>query len=176
MSAVMSSAVGTSTGADMFLAVRSARAGDIKGEAAATDHSDEIVVHGWSWGMTQQVAAAAPTGGGGSARQAGQRRSLRPLTVYKRLDKATTSLMAVLGSNDSVRTAVLTMRKAGEGQQDFFKVTLTDGRVVDLDYAADEHGNVVEQVTFAFAKIEIEYKPQTPAGGRGGATTFAIDA
>jgi len=156
--------------------VRSARAGDIKGEAAATDHSDEIVVHGWSWGMTQQVAAAAPTGGGGSARQAGQRRSLRPLTVYKRLDKATTSLMAVLGSNDSVRTAVLTMRKAGEGQQDFFKVTLTDGRVVDLDYAADEHGNVVEQVTFAFAKIEIEYKPQTPAGGRGGATTFAIDA
>ncbi|HTT13074.1 MAG TPA: type VI secretion system tube protein Hcp [Burkholderiaceae bacterium] len=172
----MSSAVGTSTGADMFLAVRSARAGDIKGEAAATDHSDEIVVHGWSWGMTQQVAAAAPTGGGGSARQAGQRRSLRPLTVYKRLDKATTSLMAVLGSNDSVRTAVLTMRKAGEGQQDFFKVTLTDGRVVDLDYAADEHGNVVEQVTFAFAKIEIEYKPQTPAGGRGGATTFAIDA
>jgi len=176
MSAVMPSAVGTSTGADMFLTVRSARAGDIKGEAAATDHSDEIVVHGWTWGMTQQVAAAAPTGGGGSARQAGQRRSLRPLTVFKRLDKATTSLMAVLGSNDSVRTAVLTMRKAGEGQQDFFKVTLTDGRVVDLDYAADEHGNVVEQVTFAFAKIEVEYKPQTSSGGRGGATTFSIDA
>ena len=85
-------------------------------------------------------------------------------------------LMAVLGSNDSVRTAVLTMRKAGEGQQDFFKVTLTDGRVVDLDYAADEHGNVVEQVTFAFAKIEVEYKPQTSSGGRGGATTFSIDA
>jgi type VI secretion system secreted protein Hcp len=172
----MSSAVGTSTGADMFLAVRSARAGDIKGEAAATDHSEEIVVHGWSWGMTQQVAAAAPTGGGGSARQAGQRRSLRPFTVHKRLDKATTSLMAVLGSNDAVRTAVLTMRKAGEGQQDFFKVTLTDGRVVDLDYVADEHGNVVEQVTFAFAKIEVEFRPQITSGGRGGATTFAIDA
>src|SRR5215470_15391399 len=135
MPSVTPSAVGTSTGADMFLAVRSARAGDIKG------------------------AAAAATGGGGSARQAGQRRSLRPLTVYKRLDKATTSLMSVLGMNDSVRTAVLTMRKAGEGQQDFFTITLTDGRVVDLDYSADHDGNVVEQVTFAFAKIEIEYKP-----------------
>jgi len=176
MPSVIPSAVGTSTGADMFLAVRSARAGDIKGEAVATDHGEEIVVHGWTWGMTQQVAAAAPTGGGGSARQAGQRRSLRPLTVYKRLDKATTSLMAVLGNNDSVRTAILTMRKAGEGQQDFFKVTLTDGRVVDLDYVADADGNVVEQVTFAFAKIEVEYRPQTGTGARAGATTFTIDA
>src|SRR5262245_36372282 len=145
MPSVTPSAVGTSTGADMFLAVRSARAGDIEGGAVAADHGEEIVVHGWSWGMTQQVAAAAATGGGGAARQAGQRRSLRPLTVYKRLDKATTSLMAVLGNNDSVRTAILTMRKAGEGQQDFFKVTLTDGRVVDLDYVADEDGNVIEQ-------------------------------
>lgn len=172
----MPPALGSSTGADMFLAVRSARAGDIKGEAAATDHAEEIVVHGWTWGMTQQVAAAAPTGGGGSARQAGQRRSLRPLTVFKRLDKATTSLMAVLGNNDSVRTAVLTMRKAGEGQQDFLKVTLTDGRVVELDYVADDGGNVVEQVTFAFAKIEVEYRPQTGAGGRGGASMFSIEA
>jgi type VI secretion system secreted protein Hcp len=94
----------------------------------------------------------------------------------KRLDKASTSLMAVLGNNDSVRTAVLTMRKAGEGQQDFFKVTLTDGRVVDLDYVADDDGNVVEQVRFAFAKIDVEYRPQTGAGGRGGGTTFSIDA
>lgn len=160
----------------MFLSVRSARAGDIKGEAAAVDHDEQIVVHGWTWGMTQQVAAGLPTGGGGSAGQAGKRRSLRPLIVYKRLDKASTSLMSVLGSNDSVRTAVLAMRKAGEGQQDFFTVTLTDGRVVDLDYAADEHGNVVEQVTFAFAKIEIEYRPQTSTGGRGGSSTFMIDA
>lgn len=160
----------------MFLAVRSARSGDIKGESVATDHTDEIVVHGWTWGMTQQVAAASPTGGGGAARQAGQRRSLRPLTIYKRLDKASTSLMAVLGNNDSVRSAVLTMRKAGEGQQDFFKATLTDGRVVDLDYVADNDGNVVEQVTFAFAKIDIEYRTQTSSGGRGGASSFTIDA
>lgn len=159
----------------MFLAVRSARAGDIKGESVAVDHTDEIVVHGWHWGMSQQVAAAAPAGGGGSGRQAGQRRSLRPLTIFKRLDKASTSLMAVLGSNDSVRTAVLTMRKSGEGQQDFFKVTLTDGRVIDLDYAADKDGNVVEQVSLAFAKIEVEYRPQTGSGARGGASTFQAD-
>jgi type VI secretion system secreted protein Hcp len=71
---------------------------------------------------------------------------------------------------------VLTMRKAGEGQQDFFKVTLTDGRVVDLDYKADQDGNVIEQVTFAFARIEFEYSPSTNAGGRGGASSFMIDA
>ena len=91
MPAAMPSTVGTSSGADMFLSVRSARAGDIKGESVATGHDEEIIVNGWSWGMTQQVAAAAPTGGGRSARQAGQRRSLWPLTVYKQLDRATTS-------------------------------------------------------------------------------------
>jgi type VI secretion system secreted protein Hcp len=160
----------------MYLSVRSARAGDIKGESIATDHDEEIVIQGWTWGMTQQVAAAAPTGGGGSARQAGQRRSMRPLTVFKRLDRATTPLMSVLSSNDSIRSAVLTMRKAGEGQQDFFKVTLTDGRVVDLDYTADNDGNVIEQVTFAFVKIEVEYRPQTSTGGRGGSTVFNGEA
>jgi type VI secretion system secreted protein Hcp len=162
--------------ADMYLAVRSARAGDIQGESAAVDHVDEIVVHGWYWGMTQQVAAALPGGGGGSARQAGNRRSLKPFTVYKRLDKATTSLMAVLGNNDSVRSAVLSMRKAGEGQQDYFKVKLTDGRVIDLEYTADADGNVVERVTLAFAEIEFEYRPQTGTGQRGGASVFAIQA
>lgn len=172
----ISTALGASAGADMFLSVRSARSGDIKGESVATDHADEIVVNGWTWGMNQQVAAAAPTGGGGAARQAGQRRSLRPLVVFKKLDKATTSLMAVLGNNDSIRTAVLTMRKAGEGQQDFFKCTLTDGRVIDLDYRADEDGNVVESVTLAYAKIEFEYRPQTGSGGRGGASMVTLDA
>jgi type VI secretion system secreted protein Hcp len=172
----MSSAADGGRAADMFLAVRSARSGDIKGESVAVDHVDEIVVHGWTWGMTQQVAAALPAGGGGSARQAGQRRSLRPLIVFKRLDRASTSLMAVLGNNDSVRSAVLTMRKAGEGQADFFKATLTDGRVIDLDYAADADGNVVEQVSLAFAKIEFEYRPQAGTGALGGASSFQIDA
>lgn len=170
------SASGTASGADMFLAVRSARAGEIKGESAATDHEDQIVIQGWTWGMTQQVAAAAPTGGGGSARQAGQRRSMRTFTVFKQLDRGSTSLMAVLANNDAVRTAVLTMRKAGGGQQDFFKVTLTDGRVVELGYTADDSGNVVEQVTFAFNKIEVEYRPQAGDGGLGGATVFVGEA
>lgn len=169
-------ASGTASGADMFLAVRSARAGEIKGESTATSHEDQIVVQGWTWGMSQQVAAAAPTGGSGSARQAGQRRSMRTFTVFKQLDRGTTSLMAVLANNDSVRTAVLTMRKAGGGQLDFLKVTLTDGRVVELDYTADAAGNVIEQVTFAFNKIEVEYRPQSGDGGLGGATVFNGEA
>jgi type VI secretion system secreted protein Hcp len=162
--------------ADMYLSVRSARAGDIKGESLAKAHADEIVVHGWTWGMSQQVAAASPGGGGGSANQAGKRRSLQTLTVFKRLDKATTSLMAVLAGNDAVRSAALVMRKAGDEQQDFFKITLTDGRVIDLDYTADEHGNVVERASFAFAKIDFEYRPQQATGQLGGALTFATEA
>jgi type VI secretion system secreted protein Hcp len=166
----------SATAGDMYLAVRSARAGDIKGESQSEGHADEIVVHGWTWGMTQQVAAAMPTGGGGSARQAGNRRSLKTLVVFKTLDKATTSLMAVLANNDAVRTATLTMRKSGEGQQDFFKIKLSDARVVDLDYEADAQANVMERVTFAFAKAEFEYRPQSGRGQVGGASLFEVEA
>jgi type VI secretion system secreted protein Hcp len=162
------------TAGDMYLSVRSARSGDLKGESQADGHSDEIVVQGWSWGMSQQVAAGAPDGGTG--RQAGKRRSLRTLVVVKTLDRATTSLMSVLAQNDSVRTAVLSMRKAGGQQEDFFKIKLTDARVIELDYAADEQANVQERVTFAFARLEIEYRPQAGTGQLGGATTFETDA
>jgi type VI secretion system secreted protein Hcp len=164
----------SATAGDMYLSVRSARAGDIKGESQANGHVDEVVVHGWNWGLSQQVAAAAPDGGSG--KQAGKRRSLRTLVVVKTLDRATTSLMSVLYANDLVRTAVLSMRKAGGQQDDFFKITLTDARVIELDYVADEQANVQERVTFAFAHVGFEYKPQAGTGQLGGANTFDADA
>lgn len=164
----------SATAGDMYLSVRSARAGDIKGESQANTHVDEIVVHGWNWGMAQQVAAGAPDGGSG--KQAGKRRSLRTIVVVKTLDRATTSLMSVLYANDLVRTAVLTMRKSGGQQEDFFKITLTDARVIELDYVADEQANVQERVTFAFTHVGFEYKPQSGTGQLLGATTFDADA
>jgi type VI secretion system secreted protein Hcp len=164
----------SATAGDMYLAVRSARAGDIKGESQASSHVDEIVVHGWSWGLSQQVAAAAPDGGSG--KQAGKRRSLRTIVIVKTLDRATTSLMSVLYANDLVRTAVLTMRKSGGQQEDFFKITLTDARVIEIDYVADENASVQERLTLAFTHVAFEYKPQSGTGQLLGANTFEADA
>ena len=43
-------------GVDVYLKVQTKRAGAIKGESRGKDHLDEIVVHGWNWGVAVSAA------------------------------------------------------------------------------------------------------------------------
>ncbi|MGY4828983.1 Hcp family type VI secretion system effector [Sphaerotilaceae bacterium SBD11-9] len=149
---------------DIFLAVQTKRAGKVKGEAQNPGHEDDIVVKGWHWG----VAASAALG----SAQATGRRAYKGLTVVKSIDAATTALMAALATNDEVKEAKLTMRKAGSEQIDYFLITLQKARVTAVDHATDEQGNTLETVTLQFQKVSVEYRPQKSAGGRGASLTF----
>ena len=153
--------------ADIFLSVQTKRAGKVKGEALNPGHEDDIVVQGWNWGVAASSAL-------GSARATG-RRSYRGLTVVKQIDAATTALMAALATNDEVKEAKLTMRKAGAEQVDYFLVTLQKARVTAIDHATDAQGNTLETVTLQFQKVSVEYRPQQSAGGRGASLTFEDD-
>jgi len=166
------SSLAATFGADVYLAVQTARAGAIKGESMAVGHVDEIVVRGWHWGMSSNTDAASRGQGGAGA----ARRSLRPLVVEKLLDRASTSLMAAVASNDKIKSAVLTMRKSGDAQQDFLKLTLSGAVLMDIDCAADSTGQVVERLTFSYAKLEVEYRVQQAGGQLGAASTFNVDA
>ena len=153
-----------STGVDVFLSVKSKRAGAIKGESQAAEHKDAIVVHGWSWG----VAASSAIG----STQATGRRSYRNLVVHKRIDCATTALISVLATNDEVKEAKLSLRKAGEGQRDYFTITLTNARVTGVDLECDDQGQTSERVTFTFNKVQIDYDVQAGSGQRGAGYSF----
>lgn len=160
----MPSAPASSGAIDVFLSVQSKRAGKLKGESSAIDHKDEIVVHGWDWG----VAAASALG----SSQATGRRSYRNLVVTKRIDLASTALMSVLATNDEVKEAKLSMRKAGEGQRAFFTITLSEARVTSLDIECGESGIAIERVSFSFNKVQVDYERQQTTGQRGGGTSF----
>lgn len=149
---------------DVFLSLQSKRAGKIKGESQATDHVDEIVVHGWNWGMATSSAL-------GSSMATG-RRSYKNLVVSKRIDASSTSLMSVLVTNDEVKEAKLTMRKAGAGQRDFFFIRLTNARITAVDLDCGDDGDVIERITFSFNKVEVEYERQLSNGQRGGSSSF----
>ena len=159
-----SAAPGAGGAIDVFLSVQSKRAGKLKGESSAVDHKDEIVVQGWSWG----VASASALG----SAQATGRRSYKNLVVTKRIDAASTALMSVLATNDEVKEARLSMRKAGEGQRDFFIITLSQARVTALDIECGENGDAVERVCFSFNKVSVEHERQQATGQRGGSTSF----
>ena len=147
------SSSGISTGgsaADVFLHVQTKRAGKIKGEAISPGHVDDIAVTAWQWGLSASSALGHS--------QATARRSYTALTIHKQIDAATTPLMSALATNDEVKEAKLSMRKAG--------------RVSGVQHATDETGGTRETVSFAFTEVEVEYRLQKSSGGRGGSTVF----
>jgi type VI secretion system secreted protein Hcp len=151
-------------GGDIFLHVQTKRAGKIKGEATAPDHENDIVVASWTWGLS----AGSAVGSG----KATARRTYKHLTIRKRIDSASTALMSALATNDEVKEAKLTMRKAGDAQVDFFTIVLGGARVSALDIEVDEQGTPVERVEFAFTKVEVDYRRQESSGQSGATSSF----
>ena len=151
-------------GADAFLHVQTKRAGKIKGEVVAADHLDDIDVIGWAWGLSAASAVGST--------QATGRRAYTALTVHKRVDAATTALMSALATNDEVKEAKLTLRRAG-GQQDYyFTIKLSGARITLVQHSCDASGDTLETVAIAFNKVEVEYKPQKSTGLRSGSSMF----
>jgi type VI secretion system secreted protein Hcp len=155
---------GNGGSADFFLHVQTKRAGKVKGEAVAPGHQDDIVLSGWSWGLTAGSALGDT--------QATARRSYSALTVRKQVDAASTALMSALATNDEVKEAKLSLRRAGGAQEDFLVITLKGARVTSLQHAGDETGGTSETVTLAFTEVQVEYRPQQSTGQRGGAFIF----
>jgi type VI secretion system secreted protein Hcp len=155
----------TASAADIFLHVQTKRAGKVKGESRTEGHADDIELIGWQWG------AEAGSAIGSTAATA--RRQYRPLVVLKRLDSASTGLLSALATNDEVKEAKLTMRKAGGDALDYFRITLAGARVTQVDVEVDAQGMPVERVVIAFTKVDIEYQRQTSAGASAGAFTFS---
>jgi type VI secretion system secreted protein Hcp len=162
--------VGSMTGGagDLFMKIKGAKHGPIKGESQDTDHKDEIEVMSWSWGMEAKQAI----GGGGATGKA----TIRELKIVKKVDAASTALMLALRTNELIQSAVLTARKAGKGQHEYLKVSIEGGRVTGLDIQvnpATSNAELVEHVSFSFNKIEVEYTPQGPDGQPRGSTIFS---
>ena len=163
----LGSLAGAGTG-DMFLMVKGAKHGVIKGESQDDAHKGEIDILSCSWGMQGK-----PTlGGGGASGKA----TIHDLKIVKRIDSASTALMLALRTNEPIQKAVLTLRKAGKSKLEFLKVTIEQGRVTALTIDAgdgDGSSDMVERVSFSFNKIEVEYVPQGKDGLPQGSMTFA---
>src|ERR1043165_9919305 len=108
---------------DMFLKVETAKQGAIKGEAADRTHDTEIDVLSWSWGLHSHSALS----GAGASSKA----SMDELRVVKKIDSASTALMATLKNNELVKKATLTVRKAGKDPLEYLVITLQNARITD---------------------------------------------
>ncbi len=137
----------------------------IDGESTHKDHKGEVAVLSWSWGLTS--AAGASTGAA-----AGKRKAVpQEMRIVHRYDKASPILakQAVLGRH--VPSAVLTARKAGEGQKDFLKVTMKEVFITSVQASEGGEG-ATEEVAMSYGAIDFEYRPQNDKGSLGSPVQF----
>jgi len=148
--------------ADIF-----AKLGDIKGESLDDKHKDEIEVLSWSWGVTNPVSLA------GSGAAIG-RAHFHDLSFTHKIDKASPVLMQACATGVHLKEATITHRKAGKGQQEFLVIKMNDVIITALA-DADSGDTSTETVSLAFAKINVEYKPQKADGSLDAGIHFKYD-
>ena len=148
-----------------------AKIGDIKGESLDDKHKDEIEVLSFSWGVTNPAVISGGAGGGGGAGKA----TFHDLSIVHNLDKASPLLLRACATGMHIKDAVITHRKAGKGQQEYLIVKLNDVIITGVTHGGSAGQAISENVTLAFAKVDLEYKPQKPDGSLDAGIHFKFD-
>jgi len=142
----------------------------IKGESADSKHKDEIDIESWSWGETN--AGAVSHGGGGGAGKV----SVQDFHFTMRLNRASVSVMKACATGEHIKDATLSARRAGKGQQEFLVIKFNEVLISSYQSGGSEGTDVpFDQVSFNFAKIDVEYKQQKPDGSLEAGIHFKYD-
>jgi type VI secretion system secreted protein Hcp len=143
----------------------------IKGESTDAKHKDEIDVESWSWGETHPGSAAS--GGGGGAGKV----AMQDFHFVMQLNRASPRLMRACATGQHIKMATLSARKAGKGQQEYLTFKFHDVLVSSFQTGGTEDAALVptDQVSFNFAKLEVEYKPEKADGSLGSVVEFRYD-
>jgi type VI secretion system secreted protein Hcp len=133
--------------------------GDIKGESLDAKHKDEIEILSWSWGVTNSGSMGSGSGGGeGKA-------TFHDLSFTHNVDKASPVLLQYCATGVHMKEATITNRKAGKEQQEYLIVKMNDVIITSVTHGGGSgDGNHSENVSLAFAKVDVEYKPQKSDG------------
>ena len=87
----------------------------------------------------------------------------------KNLDKASPGLAEAVARKTVLPTVRLTARKSGEGQKDFYVLTLFSVAVQSVELTESAGGVAwTEQVVMSPRSVSISYKPQDDKGALGG--------
>ena len=145
-----------------------AKIGDIKGESSDDKHKDEVEVLSWSWGVTQ---SGTVEGGGGGAGKA----SFHDFNFTHHVDKASPVLMQACSTGVHMKEATITHRKAGKLQHEFMIFKMNDVIITGVTHGGSGDSGYSENVSLAFAKVDLEYKPQKADGSLDAGVHFKYD-
>jgi type VI secretion system secreted protein Hcp len=143
----------------------------IEGESNDLKHRGDIHLDSWSFGGTQ-------TGGEHSVGNGGRGKfSAQDFHFTTKLGKASPKLFQACATGQHFKDATLVARKAGEGQQEYYKITFSDCLVSSYQQGGAAGSDILptDQASLNFGKIEIEYTEQKPDGSLGAVVKGGYD-
>lgn len=138
----------------------------VEGESTHKDHKGEIEILSWAWGVSNASSAAS---GGGSGKG---KANAQDFVFVHHFDKASPVLAKQCVSGKHFGQMVMTCRKAGEGQQDYLKVTLKEVFITAVGPTGSQGGDVMETVQCSYKDVEFTYKGQDDKGAAKGDVKF----
>ena len=145
----------------------------IPGESQDDKHKDQIEVESFSWGESNAGAHLATGAGAGAGRV-----SMQDFHFSAKVSKASPLLMNACATGKHIATGQLSVAhvSAERSSPDYLVYKFTTVVISSFTQggsAADDRP--VENVSFAFAKVAVEYKPQKSSGELGAAVNFGWD-
>lgn len=135
----------------------------VEGESTAVGMEKQIEIYSFSWGASNPTTIGA----GGTGLSA-SKVSVSSFNVMKKSEKSSASLFQACCTGKHFGSIVVSMRKAtGDGgQKPFLVYTFTDCMVESIQWSGSSGGDdtPTESVSFAFAKVEIQYQSQGKDG------------
>jgi type VI secretion system secreted protein Hcp len=128
----------------------------VDGESSDAKHKGEIEVLSYHWGVSQAITGTVSSTGTFS----GQRADMTALSIVKQLDKSSPKLAQACAAGEHMKSAVLTISRAGGDKQPYMKYKLSDVLIENLSTGGasqGEGGVPTEEVGLRYAKIELEY-------------------
>jgi type VI secretion system secreted protein Hcp len=134
---------------------------DVEGESMDAQHTDEIGIDSWGWGMNQSGTMHVARGGGAG------KVDVQDLACTHKLDKASPNLMQHCCMGTQFDTATLVCRKASGdgGQLEYF--TLVMKHVIITSVSGGGSGgddDLYENFTLNFGEYTCTYVPQDNDG------------
>ena len=136
----------------------------IQGESTDSKHKGEIQVESFSWGAVQSGGHGGGGGGGAGKVQ------MQDFHFVMTVNKASPKLFLACARGDHIKHATFAARSSGgKSQQEFLVYKFSDVLVSSYQTGGSAAGDTLpmDQISFNFRRIDLEYRPQNPNGTLG---------
>jgi type VI secretion system secreted protein Hcp len=142
----------------------------ITGESSDSKHKGEIDVLSFSFGESQSGSHAAGGGAGAGKVQ------MSDFSFMARTSKASPQLFLHCAQGKHLKEAILTVRKAGKGKQEYLKVKLADVLISSYQIGGSEGDDrPTDSISLNFAKLSFDYFGQKSDGSLDAGTHAGWD-